>query len=281
MASFSFPPLLLPTPATSVLPPGAVEAVAPAALLQAELESLPLPQPAAADAPAPAAAQNALDAAAMRPDQLMMSRQLSWPMRDGASLAGSWRGMVRSYGTQLLGRQQQAEANQLPMALLQTGQDPRVLRQPDVAGTPLDAWRFTIHANGQQQLLRVVQGEAEPTLGRRRRGRAALRLELELDDGTVVVVQVEPVADGVRIELCAPGKRHVERLKELQPQLEAAVERAGLRVLGWRYRDTVPEGRPHARLPSVEAAAALNLPVFRAMAELALVLPMQADALPG
>jgi hypothetical protein len=279
MASFSFPSLLIPTPATSALPPAAVEAVAPAALLQAELESLPFPQPAAADAHAPAVAQHALDAAAMRPDQLMMSRQLSWPMRDGAALAGSWRGMVRDYGTQLLGRQQQADANQLPLALLQTGQDARVLRQPELAGTPLDAWRFTIHANGQERHLRVVQGEAEPTLGRRRRGRAALRLELELDDGTVIVVQVEPVADGVRLELCAPGKRHVDRLKELQPLLEAAVERAGLRVLAWRYRDTVPEGRPHARLPSVEAASALNLPVFRAMAELALVLPAPAENL--
>jgi hypothetical protein len=31
----------------------------------------------------------------------------------------------------------------------------------------------------------------------------------------------------------------------------------------------------HARLPSTEAAAALSLPVFRAMAELALLLPAE------
>lgn len=277
MASLSFPPLFIPTPATSGLPPGAVEAVAPAALLQAELESLPLPQPALSDAAPPAPAQNAMDAAAMRPDQVMLARQLSWPEHDGATLAGSWRGLVRNYGTQLIGRQQQAESGQLPTALLQSGQDPRVLRQPELAGVPLDAWRFTIHAGGQDQHLRVV-GEEEPILGRRRRGRAALRLELVLDDGTVIVVQVEPVADGLRIELCAPGKQHVERLRELQPQLQEAVERAGLRVLGWRYRDTVPDVRPHARLPSVEAAAALNLHVFRAMAELALVLPVETAA---
>ena len=50
--------------------------------------------------------------------------------------------------------------------------------------------------------------------------------------------------------------------------------RAGLKVLGWRYRDTLPAGRAHARLPSIEAAAMLGLPVFRAMAELALTLPL-------
>ena len=48
---------------------------------------------------------------------------------------------------------------------------------------------------------------------------------------------------------------------------------SGLRVLGWAWRDSLPEGRVHARLPSTEAAAALSLPVFRAMAELALLLP--------
>jgi hypothetical protein len=44
-------------------------------------------------------------------------------------------------------------------------------------------------------------------------------------------------------------------------------------VLGWTWRDSLPQGRVHARLPSTEAAAALSLPVFRAMAELALTLP--------
>jgi hypothetical protein len=215
----------------------------------------------------------------MRPDQLMMARQLTWPAPDGGALAGAWRGMVRNYGLQVVTREQQARAGQLPAALLLAGQageqTGRGLRQQDLQNPPFDAWRFTVHAgSARDQHLRVVEGEPEPQQqGRRRRARAGLRLELVLDDGTVVTVQAEPVADGVKLELCAPGARALARLRELQPQLDAAVRRAGLRVLGWAWRDVLPGDRAHARLPSSEAASALSLPVFRAMAELALLLP--------
>jgi hypothetical protein len=77
----------------------------------------------------------------------------------------------------------------------------------------------------------------------------------------------------VRLELCAPDERNLARLRALQPELEKAVARAGLRVLGWKYCDSLPLGPAHIRLPSADAAAALSLPVFRAMAEMALVLP--------
>jgi hypothetical protein len=63
----------------------------------------------------------------------------------------------------------------------------------------------------------------------------------------------------------------------VQPELEAAVGRAGLRVLRWKFRDSLPPGAVHARLASSDAAQALSLPVFRAVAELALILPAQAD----
>ena len=158
--------------------------------------------------------------------------------------------------------------------MLQAGQDPRVLRQADQQGTPFDAWRFTVHAGSpRDQHLRVVERDQENQQQKRRRSRAALRLELVLLDGTVVTVQAEPLADGVRLELCAPNERSLARLRALQPELEAAVERAGLRVLAWKYRDSLPLGPAHIRLPSADAAAALSLPVFRAMAEMALVLP--------
>jgi hypothetical protein len=183
--------------------------------------------------------------------------------------------MVRNYGSQLVTRQLQASSGQLPTALLLAGQDPRVLRQMELQGGSADAWRFTVHAGGpKDQHLRVVQDEAEPQQQRRRRGaRAALRLELVLDDGSVVTVQAEPLADGLRLELCAPDAPTLARLRALQPELESAVGRAGLRVLAWKYRDDLPPGRAHARVPSSEAASALSLPVFRAMAELALLLP--------
>jgi hypothetical protein len=266
----------------------AVAAVAPAALLQAELEALPLPlastlQP----APNPLAAADAMpDGAAMRPDQVLMSRQLSWPSFDGGALASSWRSMVRSYGAQVVNRALQARPGQLPASVLAAGQlgeqlggqDARILRQAGQPGTPFDAWRFTVHAgSAQDQHLRVVQQQnqeaQEPRQQRRRGARAALRLELVLADGTIVTVQAEPRADGVCLELCGPDADALARLRALQPELEAAVGRAGLRVLEWKYRDSLPLGRAHTRLPSADAASALSLPVFRAMAELALVLP--------
>jgi hypothetical protein len=283
MASLSFPPLaskVLPAvPAAPALPVGPVAAVVPAALL-ADLDSLPLPLPGAQPAQAQAAQPSAdgmSDGAAMRPDQVMMTRQLSWPSRDGGTLASSWRSMVRSYGAQVVSRDLQARPGQLPTTMLLAGQDPRSLRQADPNGSPFDAWRFTVHAgSAQDQHLRVIQQDQEPQQQqRRRRARAALRLELVLLDGTVVTVQAEPVADGVLLELCAPDEASLARLRALQPELETAVARAGLRVLGWKYRDSLPLGPAHIRLPSADAASALSLPVFRAMAELALVLPVQ------
>jgi hypothetical protein len=274
MASLSFP--ALPLPIVPSLQVGAVAAAMPVALLREQAEALPMPQ--AQSAPALPAPADAPDGAAMRPDQVVMARQLVWPSQDGGTLATSWRSMVRSYGTQFAAREQQARIGQLPAALLLSsqlsGQDPRVLRQADQGTIPADAWRFTVHAGGaRDQHLRVVQGEPDESRNRRRRGRAALRLELVLADGSVVTVQAEPIADGVQVELCARDQATLARLQELQPQLETAIRRAGLRVLAWRYRDTLPEGRVHARLPSAEAASALSLQVFRAMAELALLLP--------
>jgi hypothetical protein len=278
MASISFPalPSVLPSPLAApslpAAPVGAVAAITPVALLQAEFDALPLPQAQPAPAlPAPAEAQ---DGAAMRPDQVIMARQLNWPTPDGGTLASSWRSMVRNYGTQFANREQQARAGQVPAAILLSGQDPRVLRQPDLLTASNDAWRFTVHTGGaRDQHLRVVENDDGQRRQQRRRGRAALRLELVLADGSIVTLQAEPVADGIRIELWTPVARTRERLRALQPQLEAAIGATGLRVLGWTYLEAAPAGQVHARLPSAEAASALSLPVFRAMAELALLMP--------
>jgi hypothetical protein len=289
MASLSFsalPPPVVPASAPGTMPAAPVDAVTaavPVALMQAELEALPLPLPAAQAVPGPSAGDGLPDAAAMRPDQVVMARQLTWPSPDGGALATSWRGMVRSYGNQLVTRAIQASQQQrgqiLPGALLQSGLDARVLRQADLATLPPDAWRFTVHAGGpREQHLRVIGEEEQAQKPQRRRRRAALRLELVLADGSVVTVQAEPLADGVMLELCTPNAETLVHLRALQPQLEDAVRRAGLRVLGWTWRDALPEGRVHARLPSTEAAAALSLPVFRAMAELALLLPAENPA---
>jgi hypothetical protein len=228
--------------------------------------------PAAASAAPADALQNA---AAMRPDQVFMARQLVFPAPDTRALARTWRSMVRTYGAELANREQQARSGQLPPALLVAVQEGRVLDPRGTLGTP-DAWRFTVHPGGpHEQHLLVVADEADQPPGRRRRGRAALRLELELADGTRVVVEAEPMADGVALELCAPDARTLGRLRELQPALEDAIGRAGLRVLRWKFRDSLPAGRVHARMASAEAANGLNLAVFRVVAEVALLLPAQ------
>ena len=124
MAPLSFPPLVSKVspavPAAAPLPVGPVAAVAPAALL-ADMDSLPLPLPGSQPAlaqPAQAATDGMPDGAAMRPDQLVMARQLSWPSRDGGTLASSWRSMVRSYGAQIVSRDLQARPGQVPTAML-------------------------------------------------------------------------------------------------------------------------------------------------------------------
>lgn len=279
MANVSFP--LPAAPVSSPLTVGAVVAAAPVALLSAGVEAFPLPHSQMLPA-APAPGGDGPEGMAMRPDQVLMARQLTFPVPDGRALAGSLRTLVRSYGVQLASREQSTRAGVLPGAMLLSGQDPRVLRPPEgQTQVHQDAWRFSVQAGGPQpRQLQVLTGEPEPAPGRRRRGRAALRLELELADGVKVMVQVDPVPDGVALELCAPDAQTLQRLRQLQPALEAAVARAGLKVLRWRYRDSLPYGAAHARLASSDAAAALSLSVFRAVAELALILPAEADRSP-
>jgi hypothetical protein len=280
MASFpiTLPALPLVTPQLNV---GPVVAAAQIAAVTADQDALPLPfsqaQPAA---PQAAAAESGQDGAAMRPDQVFMARQMQFPVPDTRALARSWRSMVRAYGAELASREQQARAGQLSPALLMAAQDGRVWRQPD-GGVHPEAWRFTVHAGGEQpQHLHVLTDEEEQQPGRRRR-RAALRLELELADGTRVVVLAEALPGGLALELYAPDAHAHARLRDMQPALEAAVGRAGLRVLHWKFSDRMPAGPVHATLPSSEVASALSLPVFRAMAELALVLPAAPETQPG
>jgi hypothetical protein len=267
----------LAPPSAPALGVGPVAAAAPVAAIAAEAELVSvaanapeLPAPGAS--PAPDAAP---DGAAMRPDQVFMARQMAWPMADAATLAGSWRALVRTYGAALAAREQQSQSGQLPAALLLAAQDARGPRQ-ELAGAPPDPWRFTVHPGGpRSQHLCVITEEADQPPGRRRRPRAALRLELELADGVRVTLQVEPLPEGLILELCAPGAAQLERLRALEPELDAAIARSGLRVLRWRYRDSLPGGAVHARVPAAQASAMFTLPVFRALAELALALPLR------
>lgn len=279
MASISFPPLPLP-PATP-LQVGAVAAAAPAALLagggNAPVLPFSTPLAAATGASPQATPEGAADGAAMRPDQVLMARQLAYPQQDAAGLARAWRAQVRSHGSQLTSQALAASAGQLSPAQLMAAQQGQVMRQPELLAAHQDAWRFTVHAGGSPaQHLEVVAEDADKPPGRRRRPRAALRLELELADGSTVVIQVEPLPQGVSIEICAPDNRTLTRLRWLQPELETVLDRAGVKILRWHYRDRLPAGASHAMIANAEAAAqALTPAVFRTVAELALLLPAQ------
>lgn len=277
--AISFPANLLHplTPATAGGPVGAIAAAAPAAMLAAGDNAPPLPfsQPVAAQpaatAQTTASAAALQDAAAMRPDQVMLARQLAYPALKGEALAGNWRSTVRTYGALAAAREIQASSGHLSPAQLAAAQEGRILRQEQQHAPP-DAWRFTVHTGDRHaHTLQVVPDERTPGHGRRRR--AALRLMLELDDGVHIVVQVKALPGGVAIDLCAPESRFLARLESLQPVLAAAVAKAGVRVVRWNLRTTLPIGRVHASGALADAAEALTEPVFRALAELALVLP--------
>ncbi|MFC5476720.1 hypothetical protein [Massilia suwonensis] len=268
------PPTVPPLQVGAVMPVGAAAAVAYAAA-EAELP-LPVSQPLPASQPTPGAAQHT-DGAAMRPDQVFMSRQMVFGPQDARSLAGNWRAMVGNYGAGLIERALRERTGALAPALLLAGQEGRTQGRAPEGQLPADAWRFTVHAgSAQAQHLQVLRQGPDGGSGRRRQPRAALRLELELADGTHVALQVEPMPGGVAIEVAAPDAAALARLRALQPQLDAAVERAGLIVVRWSFRaGIVPAGSAHALLAAEDVGDVLTLPVFRAVAELALMLPAQ------
>ena len=258
---------------TPVLRNGDAGAMPAAVALAAEAElALPVSQPLATNA---AGATHADDAAALRPDQVFMARQMVYPLLDGRMLASNWRAMVRTYGDQHMRRDLQALSGALPQMQLVAGQQGQVLAQPQAHLLAADAWRFTVHTGSAlAHHLEVVSEREDAPGGRRKRVRFALRLELSLFDGTRIVLQVEPMPGGIALELCAVDAAALARLRELQPMLESAVARSGLQVVRWRFRDSLPPGKVHATMAANEASHALSLPVFRALAELALQLPL-------
>lgn len=245
------------------------------ALPQAGLDALAAQLPGATDGGEPAA---------MRPNQLFLSRQLVWAPPDTATMASSWLVMVRTYGQQRAAQLEQASGQHVPSSLFMADHTPALLREGRGAPplvTELEAWRFAVYAWGAEQLvLKVVSkdGEAEDNR-RRRRGRVALRLELMLPGVGRVVIQMEPVGSGVVLEVGAQQNAALQHMREMLPLLAATVSRAGLTILRCRLGREVPAGT--GEQPGRAHVAGLTRPLFRAMAELAVLLsqPLPPDDL--
>ena len=228
-----------------------------------------------------AALNNLADAAessAMRPNQVFMSRQLVWQPPDTAMMAGSWQTMVRAYGEQRAAWLEQASGRHVPSSLFMADHTPSALREGR-PGLPLvtemEPWRFAVFAWGAERLvLRVViNDDEEPERPRRKRARVALRLELMLPGLGRVVIQMEPAAgNGVIMEVGAAHTSAMQHMRELLPHLAAMIGRCGLAILRCRLRRELPPTSSEQPYPTRAHTAALTPAVFKAMAEMAVML---------
>ena len=224
------------------------------------------------------------DSSAMQANQVFFSRQLVWQAPNPGTLAASWRVMVKTYGEQYAALQEQARGQHVPGMVLMAELNPTALREGPRPPLAIDgeAWRFAVYGwGGQRLMLRVLASERddeEPQQQhQRRRGKAALRLELMLANWGRVLVQMEPAAGGVVLELAAAEPAALQHLRRLLPELAKAIGRSGLRVVRCRLNRELQSARIHTHYSMQGAAASLTLPVFRAMAEVALLLSQPAE----
>ncbi|MRW82491.1 hypothetical protein GJ698_00100 [Pseudoduganella sp. FT26W] len=265
------PPPLLPSGAAPVgaipdaqeahvLPPGGLEALADAL----------------ADVP------SATDPAAMRPNQVFLSRQLVWQPPDTAMMAASWQVMVRTYSEQRAAWLEQTTGQHIPASLFLSDQIPAGSRdgRPGLPMlTEMEPWRFAVYAWGDRRLvLRVVViDDDEYERQRRKRARAALRLELTLPEVGRVVIQLEPSSGaGVVMEVGAAQTSAMQHMREILPQLAATVGRLGLTILRCRLRRELPPSSGEHPYPSRMQTAGLTPAIFHAMAAVATLLSQPA-----
>lgn len=221
----------------------------------------------------------AAEQASMRLDQAAL-RQISWAPPDAAALASSWRALVHG---QWRGESLQASAA-LPGAY-----QPRLpgpMRDADPAAGPgaaAERWTFPVYAwGGLQMMLRLVAADPDDERAPRRQPRKlALRLELKLPGLGRVALQVQWVAGGIQLSLAAEEAAALEVLRDLLPEMAAALARGGLRLLrasldlGLSRLDAVAV--PEAWLPQGPAAA-VPPGLFRAAAEVAVLLAGSSQA---
>ncbi|MYM27794.1 hypothetical protein GTP58_05620 [Duganella sp. CY15W] len=247
---------ILDGPEPQTLPPGGAEALA------AALAEVP----------------DAGDPAAMRPNQVFLSRQMVWQPPDTNMMAASWQVMVRTYGEQRAAWLEQATGQHLPASLFMTDNAAASLRdgRPGLPlVTEMEPWRFAVYAWGAERLVLkvVVKDDEEYDRNRRRRTRVALRLELMLPGVGRVVIQMEPASgNGVVMEVGAAQTSAMQHMRDMLPQLAAVVSRSGLSILRCRLRRELPASSGEHAYPSRLHTAALTQALFRAMAEVAVLL---------
>jgi hypothetical protein len=221
---------------------------------------------------------NGADPAAMRPNQVFLSRQLVWQPPDTAMMAASWQVMVRTYGEQRAAWLEQSSGQHVPSSLFMADHTPSAMRdgRPGLPlVTEMEPWRFAVYAWGAERLVLkvIVKDDDEYERDRRKRTRVALRLELMLPGVGRVVIQMEPASgNGVVMELGAAQTSAMQHMREMLPQLAATVGRCGLTILRCRLRRELPPASGEHSYPTRLHTAALTQALFRAMAELAVLL---------
>ncbi|HEY1147225.1 MAG TPA: hypothetical protein VGF27_01550 [Pseudoduganella sp.] len=216
--------------------------------------------------------------AAMQPNQIFMSRQMVWHNPDTNVMAASWQVMVRTYSEQRRALMDQAEGKHLPASLFMADSSPAALREG--RGYPPhtheeDAWRFAVYAWGAEKLtLRVVArdpGQQGPG-HQKRRPRIAVRLELNLPDAGKVVVQLEPADGGVLLEIGAMRNEAMQFMRDMLPQIATVVGNCGLQIVRARLmRDLSPVSAADNH-PTRLQIAMLSQSIFKALAEVAVLL---------
>lgn len=223
------------------------------------------------------------EAASMQPNQLFMSRQMVWHAPDPSALAASWMAMIQTYGQQRAALAAQSRGRNVPASLFQSDGVPQVLRDggmPRQLVSELDAWRFAVYAWGAEKLvLRVVTRDPDEEDGpAQRHRRIALRLEVHLPELGKVVLQMEPAeGGGVVLEIGAAQAGAMQHMRAQLPEIGNIASRCGVRILRVRLmRALTPPGLAQ---PERHQLAALTAPVFRAMAEVAVLLsqPQRSD----
>jgi len=241
----------------------------PAQLQQAQDSLAALVKPNADGAGAGAMAR---DSSAMQVNQLFFTRQLVWQPPDAAQLAASWRVMVRTYGEQVASLQEHARGQHMPGNLFLSEQQSAGTRLPLPPDS--EAWRFAVYGwGGQRLLLRVLPGgEDEDEAPRKRQGKVALRIELVVEGMGRVVIQMEPSGDGVLLELAADEAAALLMLRRLLPDIAETVRQNGLRLVRCRLNRVLHAQRLHSGFAMQNAANSLSLPLYQAMAQVALLL---------